>query len=270
MKAIGVNIILAQCGLYVPCKHMEYTPYKAVFTRITGNDNIFKGLSSFSLEMVELNNIIKYANRNSLVIGDEICKGTEPISACSIVSSILLILAQRRCSFIFASHLHDLVKINDINNLKNMSIYHLKIRIDEDNEKLIYDRQLEVGSGENIYGVTVAKFVIKDKEFIRLADKMVEIHKQLYNQGHENGDDIKLKIVEDKKSKYNSKKFISKCENCGKKASYKGELQTHHNIIHQEECDNMGYLEHLHKNSLWNLQALCTKCHDFIHNDLNK
>jgi DNA mismatch repair protein MutS len=265
MKAIGINIILAQCGMYVPCKDMEYSPYTSLFTRITGNDNIFKGLSSFSLEMVELNNIIKYATKSSLVIGDEICRGTETISACSIVSTILIMLAQRKCSFIFASHLHDLVQIKDITDLKNMSVYHLKISIDEKNEKLIYDRQLEKGSGENIYGVTVAKFVIKDTEFIRLTDKMVEIHKQLYNQGHTNGNKIKLKIVGSKKSRYNSKKFISECEKCGKKPSYKGELETHHDFIHQEECDSSGHKDHLHKNSKWNLKVLCDSCHEKEH-----
>ena len=265
MKAIGINIILAQCGLYVPCKKMVYNPYTALYTRITGNDNIFKGLSSFSLEMVELNNIVKCATKNSLIIGDEICRGTETISACSIVSSILIILAQRKASFIFASHLHDLVKITDISKLSNLKVFHLKISIDENNQKIIYDRQLTEGSGENIYGVTIAKFIIKDLQFTILTDKMIEIHKQLYDQGHKNGDKIKLKLVNDKKSRYNSKKFVSNCENCGKKASYKGELETHHSIIKQEQCDEDGYYNHLHKNNVWNLKILCNDCHEQVH-----
>jgi len=263
MKAIGINTILAQCGLYVPCQSMQYYPYKKLFTRITGNDNIFKGLSSFSLEMVEINNIIKFADYNSLIIGDEICKGTETISACAIVSSILIMIASRKCSFIFASHLHDLVKIPDILDLKNMNIYHLQISIDEKNKKIIYDRKLIPGSGENIYGVTVAKFVIKNQEFNRLTEKMIEIHKQLWKET----DKIKITLLEDKKSKYNNKKFVDKCENCGKNANYEGEIETHHNLIHQKDCDEAGYFEHLHKNSGWNLKSLCKQCHKKEHHE---
>lgn len=265
MKSIGVNIILAQCGIYVPCKQMEYYPYSTLFTRITGNDNLFKGMSSFSVEMTELNNIIKYSNENSLVIGDEICRGTETISACSIVSAILIMLAKRKSSFIFASHLHDLAQIKDINELPNLCIKHLQISIDSKNEKLIYDRVLKDGSGSNIYGLTVAKFIIKDPLFDNLTNKLLEVNKQLHSQGHTNGESIKLKLVEDKKSRYNSKKFVSNCEICGKKASYTGELETHHNIIHQEECDETGHLNHLHKNNLWNLKILCKNCHNKEH-----
>lgn len=265
MKSIGVNIILAQCGLYVPCKKMEYFPYKSLFTRITGNDNLFKGMSSFTVEMLELNNILKYSNENSLVIGDEICRGTETISACSIVSAILILLSKRKSSFIFASHLHDLTQIKDITKLPNLAIKHLKITIDTKNEKLIYDRILQDGPGSSIYGITVAKFIIKDPTFINLTERFSTIHTQLHSQGHTNGESIKLKLVEDKRSRYNSKKFVSNCENCGKKASYNGELETHHNVITQEQCDTEGFFNHLHKNSLWNLKVLCSDCHDLEH-----
>jgi DNA mismatch repair protein MutS len=267
MKSIGVNIILAQCGLYVPCKKMEYFPYKSLFTRITGNDNLFKGMSSFTVEMFELNNILKYSTECSLVIGDEICRGTETISACSIVSAILILLSKRKSSFIFASHLHDLTQIKDITDLPNLSIKHLKITIDTENEKLIYNRTLEDGPGSSIYGITVAKFIIKEPNFVNLTERFSEIHKQLHSQGHTNGNSIRLKLVEDKRSRYNSKKFVSNCEKCGKKASYNGELETHHNIITQEQCDDDGFFNHLHKNSLWNLKVLCSDCHDLEHNN---
>jgi DNA mismatch repair protein MutS len=59
MKAVGLSVIMAQCAMYVPAKSFELKPYSSIYTRITGNDNLFKGLSSFTLEMVELNAIIK-------------------------------------------------------------------------------------------------------------------------------------------------------------------------------------------------------------------
>lgn len=270
MKAIGISVILAQCGLYVPCSEFIYSPYKTIFTRITGNDNIFKGLSSFTLEMLEINNILKRANENCLVISDEVCRSTESISACSIVSSMLIILSQRKCSFIFTSHLHDICQIKDIKDLENLKVYNLKINISEDGN-IIYERVLTPGQGDTIYGLKVAKSLIKDKDFLTISEKMKEIHTQLYNQGHKNADDIKLKIVEEKPSRYNSSKFMSNCEICGKKRSYKGELETHH-IIPQEECDEEGFLKakpYLHMNSKWNLENLCNQCH-IDHHSLEK
>jgi DNA mismatch repair protein MutS len=83
MKAIGLNIIMAQAGSFVPCESMRFYPYQYVFTRISGADNIYRGMSSFTVEMTELRNILMRCNENSLVLGDELCAGTEALSALS-------------------------------------------------------------------------------------------------------------------------------------------------------------------------------------------
>lgn len=75
---------MAQSGLYVPCSSFSYKPYKYIFTRIIGNDNIFKGLFTFAVEMSELRTILTVANKDSLILGDELCSGTEISSAISI------------------------------------------------------------------------------------------------------------------------------------------------------------------------------------------
>ena len=79
---------MAQMGMYVPCKEFVYYPYTKIFTRIVGDDNIFKGQSSFVVEMNELRSILKHSDQNSLVLGDEVCKGTEDLSATAIVAAI--------------------------------------------------------------------------------------------------------------------------------------------------------------------------------------
>ena len=84
IKAIGIIVIMAQAGFYVPCSGFVYSPYKHIFTRILGNDNLFKGLSSFAVEMLELKTILSIADKDSLVLGDELCSGTESNSAMSI------------------------------------------------------------------------------------------------------------------------------------------------------------------------------------------
>jgi DNA mismatch repair protein MutS len=67
IKSIGICIIMAQAGFYVPCDNMIYNPYEYIFTRIIGNDNIFKGLSTFAVEMSELRVILQQSNKNSLI-----------------------------------------------------------------------------------------------------------------------------------------------------------------------------------------------------------
>ena len=84
MKAVGLNIILAQAGFYTASSDFQFSPYKHLFTRILNNDNIFKGESGFAVEVSEIRSILKRCDNNSLVLGDELCNGTENISAQSI------------------------------------------------------------------------------------------------------------------------------------------------------------------------------------------
>ena len=145
MKSIGLIVIMAQAGLYVPCSDLEMKPYTNIFSRIGNQDNIFTGKSSFTQEMSELRDIFNRVNENSLILGDEPCSGTEHISAISIVSSSIKLLCDKMSSFIFATHLHKLSEISLIKDLENLHMYHLKIKYDEVNDRLIYDRKLELG-----------------------------------------------------------------------------------------------------------------------------
>ena len=81
---------MAQAGMYVPAEHFVYNPYYSIYSRILGNDNLFKGLSTFQVEAIELKTIINFADENSLILGDEICSGTEYGSAISINAKIYI------------------------------------------------------------------------------------------------------------------------------------------------------------------------------------
>ncbi len=249
MKSIGLNIIMAQAGMYVACDKMEYYPYSKIFTRIHSNDNLFKGQSTFTKEIIELRNILTRADENSLVIGDELCSGTESVSALSIVSSGIIFLIKKNTSFVFATHLHDLVNITEIKNLKNLKIYHLSVIYDEETKKLIYNRKLQEGNGSTLYGIEVCKSLDLDKEFLLMANK---IRQNLLG--------INSKILENKRSNYNTKLIIDKCKICGEKA-----IEVHH-IKEQKKADEDGYIGNHHKNVLHNLVGLCSSCHDKIHN----
>lgn len=249
MKSIGLNIIMAQAGMYVACDKMEYYPYSKIFTRIHSNDNLFKGQSTFTKEIIELRNILTRADENSLVIGDELCSGTESISALSIVSSGIIFLIKKNTSFVFATHLHDLVNISEIKSLDKLKIYHLSVIYDEETKKLIYNRKLQEGNGSTLYGIEVCKSLDLDKDFLIMANKI-----------RQNILGINPNIIDNKRSNYNSKLIVDKCKICGEKA-----VEVHH-IKEQRTANEKGYIDNHHKNVLHNLVSLCSSCHDKIHN----
>ena len=99
-----------------------YIPYTQLFTRILGNDNIFKGLSTFAVEMSELRTILKMSNENSLILGDELCSGTETTSALKIFSAGIIKLHERNASFIFATHFHEVTHMKPVMDLEHFNM----------------------------------------------------------------------------------------------------------------------------------------------------
>ena len=248
MKAIGLCVIMSQAGLYVPASSFTLCPYTKIFSRIGNQDNIFTGKSSFTQEMSELRDIFNRCDSNSLVIGDEPCSGTEHISAISIVSSSIEFLSRKKCSYIFATHLHKLNEIDLLKNLDNLHKYHLKITYDEVNDKLIYNRKLEHGIGNEEYGLEVAKSLSLELDFLHNAYK---VKNQLKDIG----------LYSTKGSVYNSKKILDKCELCGE------EGEEIHHINFQNLANKFGHIDTIHMNMKGNLCSICQKCHDMVHND---
>mgnify|MGYP001222311378 CR=1 FL=1 len=243
MKSVGLNLILAQAGLFVAAKEFIYKPYSQIFTRILNNDNIFRSQSSFAVEIQELKSILKRADEKSLVLGDELCSGTESISAMSIIATGLNELCKRKTSFIFTSHLHQLTELEEIKELKNLEIFHLKIDYDRTTNTLIYDRKLEKGSGPSIYGLKVCEAMGLSKDFISFAKT---IQKKLE----------KKEIQSSKQSQYNTNVFMDKCEICRNVC----DLETHH-IKDQQYADKNKMIDHHHQNIQHNLVPLCKICH---------
>ncbi|WP_044416065.1 MutS-related protein [Halarcobacter anaerophilus] len=251
MKSIGIAVILAQAGFYVPCKSMRFSIFDSVFTRISGADNIAKGLSSFAVEMLELKNIFNRANKRSLVLGDEISHSTETMSGLSIVASAILKLAKLESLFVFATHLHQLPEIEEIAELKNIISLHLSVMYENQEDKLIFDRKLKYGSGSSMYGLEYAKSLHMDREFLSVAN---EIRKKLT-------DDYTPveRLTKRKASKYNKDVFVSSCVICGKACD-----DVHH-IKEQARANKDGFIGHVNANHKYNLIPLCKEHHKMVH-----
>ena len=245
IKAIGMCVILAQSGFYVPCSSFEYYPFRHIFTRILGNDNLFKGLSSFAVEMIEFKTILSQADANSIVLGDELCSGTENNSAISIFVAGLDHLYKKKTKFIFATHFHEIADFEEINKKERLVLKHLAVNYDQERDKLIYNRKLLDGPGESMYGLEVCKSLKLPSAFLKHAH---EIRNKYCKKNSS--------ILEYKSSRYNAKKLRGICERCKKNFS----TEVHH-IHHQKEANKDGFIDHFHKNHVANLAALCEACH---------
>ena len=255
IRSVGISVILAQAGFYVPCSEFIYKPYTAIFSRILGNDNIFKGLSTFAVEMSELRVILRLADENSLILGDELCSGTETESALSIFTAGLMNLHERKSTFLFATHFHEICNYDEILSLDRMRLTHMSVHYDADIDALVYDRLLKIGSGTRMYGLEVCKSLYLGNDFL---DKAYEIRNKYHPTT--NGE------LSFGTSHFNQKKVVGFCEIC------KSELAEEvHHLSPQKDADKNGFIKTkegvFHKNHKGNLASVCSKCHDKIHSD---
>ena len=252
IKSIGISIILAQAGFFVPCKSMIYYPYKSIFTRILGNDNLFKGLSTFAVEMLELKTILEKTNQFSLVLGDELCSGTETDSAISIFLAGIDTLYNNQSNFIFATHFHEIINYTELQEKEKIKLKHMSVKYDKTRDCLVYNRKLEDGSGESMYGLEVCKSLYLPDNFLTLAHTIRNKYKE-ENQ-----------ILNYKTSHFNSKILKGKCQLCKKNIG----SEVHH-LQHQSESDLKGFINSFHKNHSANLLCVCNSCHELLHKSTN-
>jgi len=238
---------MAQAGLYVPCEKLNFRPFKRLMTRIAGTDNMSRSQSSFQVEMEELLSILNRADEHTLVLGDEICRGTEILSANSIVSTMLKVLSTKKIYFLTATHLHDVAE--DVSVLSNISVQHMQTHFTEDGD-LVYERKLQDGQGILLYGLEVARALGFPDDFLQYAAE----HRK---------SKIMSKSV---RSKYNKKKVLVMCEICKYSPIKENDqhLETHH-LNFQCNADETGYHGTQHKDKLHNLVSLCRKCHQNVH-----
>jgi DNA mismatch repair protein MutS len=249
IRALGIAIIMAQAGFYVPCSQFVYSPYTTIFTRIVGNDNLFKGLSTFAVEMSELRTILKHADNKSMILGDELCSGTETESALSIFTAALMELHGRESSFIFATHFHEIIDYDEIRGLYKVALKHMAVHYDRELDCLVYDRKLQDGAGNRMYGLEVCKSLYLPDDFLENAYKIRNKYDKV-DRGH----------LDQKKSHYNAKKIVGLCEMC--KESMGEEV---HHLQQQKDANDKGFIDGFHKNHGGNLMSICVKCHDALH-----
>jgi DNA mismatch repair protein MutS len=205
--------------------------------------------------MSELRTILRLSDERSLVLGDELCSGTESISAASIFVAGIQMLQQKACSFIFATHLHEITNYVEITSLHNVGCKHMSVIYDKEKDLLIYDRKLKDGPGTNMYGLEVCKSLNLPQDFLEMAHNI----RMKYNPESNS-------LLDQKSSHFNAKHIKGMCEKCNKKMA----TEVHH-LQYQQDADDKGIIKNaedgltFHKNHPANLLSICEECHDEIH-----
>jgi DNA mismatch repair protein MutS len=146
----------------------------------------------------------------------------------------------------FATHLHELYKLKEMQELKECKVFHLHTYFDQQSGELVYDRKLRPGPTEELYGIEVAKAMLSDDtDFIKDANK---IRDSLTGAAES--------VQSSKSSHYNADQYMHSCDVCGSTEK----LEVHH-INEQKTADKNGRIGHFHKNNKANLTTLCWNCH---------
>jgi DNA mismatch repair protein MutS len=194
-----------------------------------------------------------------LVLGDELCSGTESISAVSIFVAGVQMLASIGCSFIFATHLHEIIGYDEITSLHNVGMKHMSVIYDKENDCLVYNRKLQDGPGNNMYGLEVCKSLNLPQDFL---DNAHNIRMKYHPES--------ASLLDHKPSHFNANHIAGgMCENC----KINPAIDVHH-LVFQNEADENGIIKKkgltFKKNTKANLINLCQKCHDDIHKSNKK
>ena len=173
MRQIALITLMAQMGSFVPAKEANISVCDKIFTRIGASDDLAGGKSTFMVEMWEVSNILKNATSKSLVLLDEVGRGTSTYDGLSIAWAVIEHIAKNnnlRCKTLFATHYHELTKLEGM--IKGVNNYYVSVKELEDN--VIFLRKIVEGGADQSYGIEVAKLAGLPKEVIGRAKEILE------------------------------------------------------------------------------------------------
>jgi len=171
VRQIGIISIMAQIGCFVPAEVAELPVYDGIFTRIGARDDIVTGKSTFLVEMLEMSTIINRATEHSLVLLDEVGRGTSTLDGISVAWAISEYLFQvKKCNTIFATHYTELTYMSYIYN----EVIAKRIKVKETMEGVIFLHKIEDGTSDNSYGIEIAKLAGFPVEIVDRAREVLE------------------------------------------------------------------------------------------------
>ncbi len=175
MRQLAIIVLLAQIGSYVPATSATLPIMDKIFTRIGASDDLVSGESTFMVEMKEAKNAILNATENSLILFDELGRGTSTYDGMSLAEAILeYVNTHIKCKILFSTHYHELTQIEKkFSNIKNV---HVSAK--EENGTITFLHKIKEGAVDKSYGIHVAKLSGMPDELIKRASEILKIYEE--------------------------------------------------------------------------------------------
>ncbi|MFW8052990.1 DNA mismatch repair protein MutS [Vagococcus fluvialis] len=154
MRQLALTVIMAQIGCFVPCKEATMPIFDQIFTRIGASDDLISGQSTFMVEMMEANQALRFATPKSLILFDEIGRGTATFDGMALAQGIIEYIHEHvKAKTLFSTHYHEITVLEDVlSGLKNIHVGAV-----EENGELVFLHKMMTGSADKSYGIHVAK-----------------------------------------------------------------------------------------------------------------
>ncbi len=179
MRQLAITVIMAQIGSFVPAKSCTIPIFDKIFTRIGASDDLVSGESTFMVEMKEANNAIQEATPNSLILFDELGRGTATYDGMSLAQAILEYIHDKiKAKTLFSTHYHELTTLSqDLTNLRNVHVSAI-----EEDGKITFLHKVKQGAVDKSYGIHVASLAKLPKSLIERANEILDIYENKNNR----------------------------------------------------------------------------------------
>jgi len=175
MRQLAITVIMAQIGCFIPASSATLKVFDAIYTRIGASDDLVSGESTFMVEMNEANNAISNATNNSLILFDELGRGTATFDGMALAQSIIEYIHDNiGCKTMFSTHYHELTDLeNNLNHLKN-----IHVSAHEENDTVTFLHKIKDGSVDKSYGIHVAKLANLPDKLIKRASDILSVYEK--------------------------------------------------------------------------------------------
>lgn len=171
MRQTALLVIMAQVGCYVPAKVADMPIFDQIFTRIGASDDIMSGQSTFMVEMMEANNALKNATASSLILFDEIGRGTSTYDGMALAQAMIeYIMHHIKAKTLFSTHYHELTDMED----KNKSVRNVHVDVHEEDEKVTFLYRVIDGKADKSYGINVARLAHLPSSLLDRASQILD------------------------------------------------------------------------------------------------
>ena len=171
MRQVALITLMTQAGSFIPATSANICPVDRIFTRIGASDDLVSGQSTFMVEMNEVAQILKYATDRSLIILDEVGRGTSTFDGMSIARAVIEYLDKKICAkTLFATHYHELTDLAET----SARIENFSVAVKERGSEVIFLRRIKLGGADKSYGIQVAKLAGLPKSVMKRAEEILK------------------------------------------------------------------------------------------------